>query len=321
MLNAIIEINPDARKIAQSLDSWFNKTGKLKGPLHGVPILIKDNIATGDKMNTTAGTWALLGAKPKRDARVVSKLRKAGAIILGKTNMSELAGVSAGVIPLAPTQDSFHLGLVRFPTSKSVEVKLQMSILEQKLKNLAYKKIRATDVVLSIQGISFEKALNVYLTEFKHHFNEYLAKETLPNQPIRSLEDVIEFNMNHSHLYPSGLKQGLLIKSQSTTGIDDPQYLKDRDENQLTAKSLIDNLLKANQLDALITLSHPALASSVPSSIAGYPIITIPLGIANDGLPFGASIYSKWGYEHVIYSVAHALDPDTSARKPPKFLQ
>ncbi|KAI0243618.1 hypothetical protein L0F63_003459, partial [Massospora cicadina] len=81
-----------AHKIAQYRDRWLRKTGKVKGPLHGVPILINDNIATRDKMNTTAGSWALLDAKPKRDAKVVRKLRKAGAIILGKTNLSEFSG-------------------------------------------------------------------------------------------------------------------------------------------------------------------------------------------------------------------------------------
>ncbi|KAI0216506.1 hypothetical protein L0F63_006338, partial [Massospora cicadina] len=91
-LNAVIEVNPYAKRIAYRLDSWLEKTGTFKGPLHGVPILIKDNIATDDKMNTTAGSWALLGVKPIRNARVVRKLRKAGAIILGKTNMSEFAG-------------------------------------------------------------------------------------------------------------------------------------------------------------------------------------------------------------------------------------
>ncbi|KAI0225120.1 hypothetical protein L0F63_004519, partial [Massospora cicadina] len=85
-LNAIIEINPKAIKLARRLDYHFNKTGQFKGPLHGIPILIKDNIATQGKMNTTAGSRALLGAKPKKSAKVVRKLQKAGALILGKTN-------------------------------------------------------------------------------------------------------------------------------------------------------------------------------------------------------------------------------------------
>ncbi|KAJ9086845.1 hypothetical protein DSO57_1039338 [Entomophthora muscae] len=91
-LRAVIEINPDALTIAQGLDDYFKVHRRLAGTLHGVPILVKDNIATGDNMNTTAGSWALLGAKPKDDAKVIKQLRKAGAINLGKANLSELSG-------------------------------------------------------------------------------------------------------------------------------------------------------------------------------------------------------------------------------------
>ncbi len=88
---SVIEINPDALKIAAELDAE-RKKGKTRGPLHGIPILIKDNIDTADKMLTTAGSLALVDApKPKKDAFVVQQLRKAGAVIIGKTNLSEWA--------------------------------------------------------------------------------------------------------------------------------------------------------------------------------------------------------------------------------------
>lgn len=89
-LNAVIEINPDAVAIAEQLDAE-RRAGKVRGPLHGIPILIKDNIATRDRMQTTAGSLALVGAKPPRDAYIVTRLREAGAVILGKTNLSEWA--------------------------------------------------------------------------------------------------------------------------------------------------------------------------------------------------------------------------------------
>ena len=89
-LNAIIELNPEALAIAERLDAE-RKAGKVRGPLHGIPVLIKDNIATADKMETTAGSLALVGLKPPRDAHLVSRLRDAGAVILGKTNLSEWA--------------------------------------------------------------------------------------------------------------------------------------------------------------------------------------------------------------------------------------
>jgi amidase len=91
-INAVIELNPDALAIAEELDRE-RKAGKLRGPLHGIPVLIKDNIATADKMNTTAGSLALAGVRASKDAFVAQKLREAGAIILGKTNLSEWANM------------------------------------------------------------------------------------------------------------------------------------------------------------------------------------------------------------------------------------
>lgn len=89
-LNSVIELNPDAEKIAAALDRERKEKGP-RSPLHGIPILIKDNIDTQDRMMTTAGSLALVGAKPPQDAFVARKLREAGAVILGKTNLSEWA--------------------------------------------------------------------------------------------------------------------------------------------------------------------------------------------------------------------------------------
>jgi len=91
-INSIIELNPDATAIAAALDKE-RKTSGARGPLHGIPVLLKDNIATADKMQTTAGSLALLGVKPPRDAFLVGRLRAAGAVILGKTNLSEWANI------------------------------------------------------------------------------------------------------------------------------------------------------------------------------------------------------------------------------------
>jgi amidase len=90
-INSVIEINPDAVRIAEDLDKE-RKAGKIRGALHGIPVLLKDNIDTADKMKTTAGSLALVNAPtPKDDAFLVQQLRKAGAVILGKTNLSEWA--------------------------------------------------------------------------------------------------------------------------------------------------------------------------------------------------------------------------------------
>jgi amidase len=89
-LHSVIETNPDALAIADRLDAE-RRGGRTRGPLHGIPVLLKDNIATADRMMTTAGSLALAGAKAPRDSFIVSRLREAGAVILGKTNLSEWA--------------------------------------------------------------------------------------------------------------------------------------------------------------------------------------------------------------------------------------
>lgn len=89
-INSVIEVNPDARRIAKELDREA-KQGTWRGPLHGVPVLVKDNIDTGDQMQTTAGSIALLGTPAPADATLVALLREAGAVIIGKTNLSEWA--------------------------------------------------------------------------------------------------------------------------------------------------------------------------------------------------------------------------------------
>jgi amidase len=91
-VNSVIELNPDALVIAEGLDKERKAKG-VRGPLHGIPVLIKDNIDTADRMQTTAGSLALLGSRPVRDSFVAQKLRAAGAVILGKTNLSEWANI------------------------------------------------------------------------------------------------------------------------------------------------------------------------------------------------------------------------------------
>jgi amidase len=90
MLNAVIQVNPDALSIAAQLDKEM-KEGKIHGPMHGVPVLLKDNINTHDGMETTAGSRALRGSHPLKDSFVAQKLREAGAVIIGKANLSEWA--------------------------------------------------------------------------------------------------------------------------------------------------------------------------------------------------------------------------------------
>ena len=96
LLHSIIELNPDALAIADAKDKERALSpGKMLSPVHGIPILVKDNIGTRDKMNTTAGSLALVGSVVARDSSVVAGLRAAGMILLGKANMNEWAGIRA----------------------------------------------------------------------------------------------------------------------------------------------------------------------------------------------------------------------------------
>jgi amidase len=107
VLHAVIETNPDALEIAERRDTE-RRTGRVRGPLHGIPILVKDNIATNDAMETTAGSLALLGSRVPRDAAIVGRLRAAGAVVLGKANLSEWANLR-GVHPKAVRDAGVHV--------------------------------------------------------------------------------------------------------------------------------------------------------------------------------------------------------------------
>ena len=87
-LNSIIELNPDALEIAAQFDEELS-SGTTRGQLHGIPILVKDNINTGDRMQTTSGSLAMVGTPADEDAPLVARLRSAGVVILGKANLTE----------------------------------------------------------------------------------------------------------------------------------------------------------------------------------------------------------------------------------------
>ncbi len=106
-LHAVIETNPDALAVARRRDTE-RAAHRFRGPLHGIPVLLKDNIATNDAMETTAGSLALVGSRVPRDARIVARLRAAGAVILGKANLSEWANFR-GVPPAGLEDRGFYL--------------------------------------------------------------------------------------------------------------------------------------------------------------------------------------------------------------------
>ena len=107
LLHAVIDTNPAALEIAARRDG-DRRAGRTRGPLHGIPVLLKDNIATNDAMESTAGSLALVGSRVPRDARIVTRLRAAGAVVLGKANLSEWANFR-GVVPPPVTDGGLYL--------------------------------------------------------------------------------------------------------------------------------------------------------------------------------------------------------------------
>ena len=116
-LRSIIEINPDAMEIAASLDRERDVSGP-RGPLHGIPVVLKANIDTGDRMHTTAGSLALAAHRATDDAFLVARLRDAGAVILGKTNLSEWSNIRLLSLLPVPVRDEWSR--VRSPRSRNV---------------------------------------------------------------------------------------------------------------------------------------------------------------------------------------------------------
>ncbi|KAL1917837.1 uncharacterized protein VTP21DRAFT_3671 [Calcarisporiella thermophila] len=447
-LNAIIEVNKDALEIAENLDKERKQKGS-RGPLHGIPILVKDNVATRDGMETGAGSLALVGAKPKQDATVVAKLRKAGAIILGKSNMSEWAnfrsmssveawsarggqthdayilsaqpsgsssgsavavaanlavaalgtetdgsiiapaarnaavglkptvGVTsrAGVIPISSTQDSIgpitrtvtdaaiimnaiagfdprddatkkmkkvpdygrslrrdglknvRIGIPRKPYWTAKSIKSQLFQLENALtlmRNLGARirdnsEIPTADKLNSDEWVWFDSELNVCLTEFKVGLNNYLQNE-LESSPVRSLADIIEFNEKHKDKEMKLFGQDLLIRSQATKGLEDPEYLKSRSTNLKLAREMgIDKVLNDYNLDVLVVPSEPLAPETTPAAVAGYPMITLPFGYDEDGLPLGISFIGRAYSEQLLLKIGYAFEQATRARVPPNY--
>jgi amidase len=432
LLHAVIETNPDALAIAAQMDAE-RRAGQLRGPLHGVPILVKDNLATADKMQTTAGSLALVDSVVPADSVVVQKLRDAGAIILGKANLSEWAnfrgfapfngwsargdftrepyllrwdpcgsssgsGAAAcaflcaaaigtetdgsivcpsgnnlcvgikpsiglvsqdGIIPIAHSQDTagpmtrtvtdaaILLGVIQTPmdgvppdyTPFLVRGGLRGARIgiDRRYFNHAYggendliavvepaievmRSLGAT-VISTDSGDSFAyftDELIVLLYEFKVQIAEYLAG--LTNTDIRTLADLIEFNIEHCEEEMKYFGQEIFIRSDQTSGdLTDKVYLDARARCLLLSRDRgIDAALTHDGLDAIIAPSYSF--ASTPAAVAGYPNISIPVGLTRAGKPAGIWMYGGYLQEAKLISFAYDLEQEILARTRPGLI-
>jgi amidase len=450
VLKAVIEINPDALSIACGLDKE-RKLGNIRGPLHGIPVLIKDNIDTADKMETTAGSLAMVGNYAAKDAFFIHRLREAGAVILGKTNLSEWANFRStrsvsgwssrggqtrnpyildrspcgsssgsavavaanlcvvaigtetdgsiacpasmngivgikptvglvsrsGIIPISCTQDTagpfarsvadaaILLGVIagmdpEDKTTLSSKGKGKKEYAEFLLKDgLNGKRIGVEKTFLNGNesitemlekalnqmrqaGVTIEEVefmdqynksgndeFNVLMYEFKDGLNKYLASS---NARVRSLQDVIDFNLQHADTMMAYFKQEILIDSQNKGELDSPDYLKSLHQSNGGMKECIDKIMNDKNLDALCgPATGPAwcidpingdfwtgYGTYGAAAVAGYPSITVPMG-SLDGLPVGITFLGKAYDEPSLISIAYAYEQISKNRILPGF--
>jgi amidase len=449
-LHSIIEINSEAIAIARAMDAEM-KAGKSRGPLHGIPVVIKDNIDTADKMQTTAGSLALEGNIASKDAFVVERLREAGAIIIGKTNLSEWAnfrstqscsgwssrggqtknpyildhnpcGSSAGsavavaanlcvvavgtetdgsvvcpsavsgivgikptiglvsrsgIIPISHTQDTagpmartvedaaILLGILtgidskdpvtneskgkgrtdytKFLDAKSlqgkrigVERKPQgqnqfMHALQKKAIDLIKKQgatvieIDYLDKINELGAAEFE----VMQYEFKAGVNKYLSAS---NAKVKTLQEVIDFNIANEDKAMPYFKQETLISSNEKKGLDDKKYIEALNKSHFGSKKILDDVIKENQLDAICGLTMGPACSidniygdrwgdvflTTPAAASGYPHITVPCGKIYE-LPIGFSFFGTAYSEPELIGLAYAFEQASNNRIKPSF--
>jgi amidase len=425
LVNAICTPNPAALTEAARLDTERDE-GRVRGPLHGVPVLVKDNIDTAD-LPTTAGSLALADQPPPpQDAAVVRRLRAAGCVILGKTNLSEWAnfrgsasssGWSAyggltrnpyalnrspggsssgsgaavaaglaeyaigtetngsivcpaalngvvglkptvglvpqqGIVPISHSQDTagpmtrtvkqaaallsvladnqtdyteyclgtdlsnVRIGVPRGPLwgySKGLD-----EVTERALELLSRCGATLVDHLSLPTPGGDEDQLQVLSHELKVDLAAYLATRA-PGGP-RTLDDLIAFNKKHADQELQWFGQELFERAAATEGLDSPMYVAARLTALRAGRDGIDNLLRDNQLDALVCPSYsPAWAidlvngdhvlgsSSSHAALAGYPLISVPSGTVS-GLPVGLTISGTARSEVTLIRLAHAFE-------------
>jgi amidase len=437
LLGAVIETNPDAEAIASRRDRQ-RRSGHLRGPLHGIPVLVKDNIATDDRMQTTAGSLALVDSRVRDDAPIVARLRAAGAVILGKANLSEWAnfrgfapfnGWSArgaftrdpyllsfdpcgsssgsavapaanlcaaaigtetdgsvvcpagnnlvvglkpslgllsqdGIIPIAHSQDTagpmartvvdaailLAVMQTRFPRGnhaspldedgtfrhrrglRNVRIGVDrryftpdyggepdlVAVAEQGLAALASLGATLVETDTGDPLAYFDAEFTVLLVEFKAQIEEYLRG--LRNTSMRTLADLIAFNISHCPEEMKYFGQEIFEQSQATSGdLTDPDYLAARALCVRLARTEgIDAALRRDRLDAIVAPTYSF--ASTPAAVAGYPNISIPVGVTPEGKPAGLWMYSGFLRDWRLLRLAFELEQEVQPRRTPQLL-
>ncbi|GJN86883.1 hypothetical protein PLIIFM63780_010465 [Purpureocillium lilacinum] len=338
-LRAVTEINPDARTIAKKLDEERKKGGSNLGPLHGIPILVKNTIATADKMNNTAGSFALLGAKVPEDSKVIERLRK-------DTKDPYTAAIPFDNVPDYSTACNVsglkgrRIGVPRHLFKKSGP---SISAFESALKTIRDAGAEVVDV--TIPGIPElnARAPNVFSrvlgADFKTNLAEYLSHLSSNPHGIKSLEALRFFTIiNPKEEHPQRdmaswdwiVRHGLDGKSEATQQ-DRYTMMEVACGREPSVSLCLTGVLKEEKLDAIVfPSSEPAAIFS--ATLVGSPVITVPLGRTPESTPSKLNSYgnlnetgpntpfgiafsgAKWSEETLI-GMAFAFEQKTQVRK------
>src|SRR2546427_502633 len=351
-LHAVLETNPDVLAIADRLDAE-RKAGHVRGPLHGIPVLIKDNIATADRMMTTAGSLALVGVTPPRDAPLVARLRAAGAVIIGKTNLSEWANIRSNhsisgwsgrgdpATAAAPSTVPDYTKALNPNGLKGGRIGVVRAAFGSpegdRLVNAALDVLKAQGAVL-VDPVEIphmrdygDQEFTVLLYELKADLNAYLAGLGAASR-VKTLADVIAFNDAHKETELPYFGQETFIQAQEKGPLTDDAYIEALAHcRRLSRAEGADVAFAKDKLDALVApTGGPAWlidlvngdcstggGNSSIAAVAGYPTITVPVGYSF-GLPVGMSFIGKpWTEATLIRSEERRVGKECRSRWSP----
>ncbi|CAN0878869.1 Probable amidase At4g34880 [Linum grandiflorum] len=299
VLHGVIELNPDALHQADTADHERRATvargSRPVGGLHGIPVLLKDNIGTKDKMNTTAGSFALLGSVVARDAGVVSKPSHSNSVV----GLKPTVGLTtrSGVIPVSPRQDT--IGPICRTVSDAVHV---------------------LDAIVGLdENDPATREASKYIPRdgYKQFLRNPNRLKGLRVGVVRTLADVVAFNQKFVDLTKNDeFGQDIFLAAEGTNGIGSLEKAALANLEQLTRDGF-EKLMLDNYLDALVT---PGPAISPILAIGGFPGINVPAGYDEKGVPFGISFGGLKGTEPKLIQLAYGFEQATMVRKPPTFL-
>ena len=316
-LRAVQEINPDAIPIARALDEE-RRAKRVRGPLHGIPILLKDNIATADKRETTAGAMALVGVDPRDPATQASSGRSQSDYVK-YLDVNGLRGARIGV-----PRDGY------FGYSPKADAVVNQAIDALRSAGAA--------IVDPVKIPNFDRTtlnaaeITVLLYEFKAGVNAYLAR-VAPGAQVRTLDDVIQFNKRNARENLPYFGQELLERAQAKGDLTEAEYLEALEKcRRLAGKEGFDAIVDEQNLDALVApTTTPAWpvdlvngdqfrgSSAKSAALVGYPLVSVPAGAAM-GLPVGITFMGRAWSEPTLIKLAYAFEQATKARRAPQYL-